>query len=287
LKTLGQVCVPRASVFDRSIRDTVYNIDDLNRIEPDRFLTENHVTEGMRQLLTEALRRMEGYPNAPGAFLLSQSMGGGKTHNLIALGLLAKHPHLRQRVMGSAATSAALGPVRVVTFNGRKTDTPLGIWGEIAEQLNRREAFGRFYAPLRPPGSDDWVELLRGDPVLIMLDELPPYFEAARAMPIGATTLDRITTTALANLLVAVASEKLPRACVVLTDLRGTAYGAGSADVSEALRDLEQESSKFVMRIDPVRLNTVELYDILRTGCSSASPSERSGGPWQRRTSGC
>ncbi len=265
-KTLLDACTPRPSVFDPTIRDTVYDLDDLDQIDPDRFFAENYITDGMRQLLSEAFKLLEGKSDsAAGAFLLSQSMGGGKTHNLLALGLLAKYPKLRQPVMGSFYTPGPLGAVRVVTFSGRKTHTPFGIWGEIAEQLNRKDVFKDFYSPLKPPGDDDWIALLRGEPVLILLDELPPYFQAARAVPVGATTLDDITTTALANLLVAVSSGKLPNACVVLTDLRASAYGAGSAAVGEALRNLELEANRSVTRIDPVRLNTNELYHILRT----------------------
>ena len=44
----------------------------------------------MCQLLSDAFDRLEGRTqNAPGAFLLRQSIGGGKTHNLLVLGLLA------------------------------------------------------------------------------------------------------------------------------------------------------------------------------------------------------
>lgn len=265
-KVLQQACVPRRWVFDPSVRDTVYDIDDLDQLDPGRFFAENYVTKGMQQLLTEVFKRLEGKSgNAPGAFLLSQSMGGGKTHNLLALGLLAKYPKWRQPVMGNFYTPGPLGAVRVVTFSGRKTNTPLGIWGEIAGQLNRREVFKDFYSPLLPPGDDDWIDLLRGEPVLILLDELPPYFQAARARQVGMTTLDHLTTTALANLLVAVTSGKLPNACLVLTDLRASAYEAGSAAISEALRNLEQEANRTVMRIDPVRLTTNEVYHILRT----------------------
>ena len=116
-----------------------------------------------------------------------------------------------------------------------------------------------------PPGDSDWVELLRGEPVLLLLDELPPYFEAMRAKEVGATTLDVITTTALANLFVAVASGKLPNACVVVTDLRASAYTSGSAAVSASLQNLEGEANRVAVRIDPVRLNSDELYHILRT----------------------
>lgn len=74
-----------------------------------------------------------------------------------------------------------------------------------------------------------------------------------------------ITTTALANLLVAVTSGKLPNVCVVMTDLRGTSYGLGSNAVNEALVNLERETQRSVTRIDPVQLASDELYHILRT----------------------
>ncbi|WP_038039187.1 DUF499 domain-containing protein [Thermorudis peleae] len=273
--TLDALCVPRDWVFDPSVHDTVHDIDELDQLDPERFFAENYVTEGMRQLLSEAFKRLEGQTeNASGIFLLSQSMGGGKTHNLLALGLLAKYPKWREPVMGSFYKPGPLGSVRVVAFSGRKTNTPYGIWGEIAEQLNRREVFRDFYSPLRAPGVENWVELLRGDPVLILLDELPPYFQAARAIQVGQTTLDQLTTVALANLLVAVASGKLPRVCVVLTDLRAQAYEAGSTAISEALRNLELEANRTATRIDPVRLNTAELYAILRQRLFKHLPGE-------------
>src|SRR5215211_5864795 len=148
VSTLAQACTPRASAFDPSVRDTVYSIDDLKSIDAGAFFEENFVTQGMRELLTEAFGRLEGKShNAPGAFLLSQSMGGGKTHNLLALGLLAKHPDYRQRVMGDFYQPGPLGAVRVLTFNGRKTNTPFGVWGDLAAQLNKQQVFVDFYSP--------------------------------------------------------------------------------------------------------------------------------------------
>ncbi len=273
MKTLHQALTPRKSVFEQRGKDTVYNLDDLDTIDATEFFGENWVTGGMQQLLTEAFKRLEGVSgSAAGAFLLSQSMGGGKTHNLIALGLLAKHPSFRQSVMGSFHETDLKSAVRVVAFSGRKT-TPFGIWGEIAQQLNKKEAFSPFYAPLQPPGTEDWVNLLKGERLLILLDELPPYFEAARAVSVGASSLDRITTVALANLLVAVNSNKLTEACLVLTDLSGAAYSIGSAALNESLGNLEKEVNRSVTRIDPVRINTNELYDILRTRLFEAPPN--------------
>lgn len=182
LPSLEQACTPRPSVFDPTVRDTVYSIDDLRSLDPAVFFAENWVTEGMRILLTEAFKRLEGKTaGASGVFQLSQSMGGGKTHNLLALGLLALHPAHRKPVMKGFYEPGPLGSVPVVTFSGRKTNTPFGIWGELAQQLNKKDVFKDFYSPLAPPGEDDWVELLRGGPSLILLDELPPYFDGQRS----------------------------------------------------------------------------------------------------------
>ena len=176
MKTLRQACVPRPATFDPARRDTVLDLSDLiaDRIDPAAFFAENHVTEGMRTLLTEGFRRLEG-KSAQGVFKLTQAMGGGKTHNLLALGLLAKQPELRAQVMGGFYRPDDIGPVRVVAFSGRESDPPLGVWGAIADQLGKRSQFNDYYSPLSAPGQTAWVNLLRGEPLVIMLDELSPY----------------------------------------------------------------------------------------------------------------
>lgn len=44
---------------------------------------------------------------------------------------------------------------------------------------------------------------VEGEPLLILLDELPPYFENARSKSIGNSDLSAVTGTTLANLFVA------------------------------------------------------------------------------------
>jgi hypothetical protein len=157
-------------------------------------------------------------------------MGGGKTHNLLALGLLAKHPDLRARVMGGFYTPDDIGPVRVVAFSGRESDAPFGVWGAIAEQLGRREQFSAYYSPLAAPGQTAWVNLLQGDPLVIMLDELPPYFVNAASKSIGNSDLSVVTATALANLLVAVGRDELSNVCLVVSDSHRVLCGRQRAD---------------------------------------------------------
>jgi len=274
MKTLKQLCTPRPTVFDPSKRDIVLDLSDLieDRINPDEFFEENYMTDGMQTLLREAFRRFEGN-SSQGIFKLTQAMGGGKTHNLIVLGLLARHPQYRQKVIGSLYSATNLGPVRVVAFTGRESDAPLGIWGAIATQLGKREVFKDYYSPLQAPGESAWVNLLKGEPLLILLDELPPYLQYAKAITIGNSDLSEVTTTALSNLLVAIGKDKLSNVCVVISDLRAT-YEQGSQQISRAIQNLENEVGRSAMSLEPVGMNTDELYHILRRRLFESTPDE-------------
>jgi predicted AAA+ superfamily ATPase len=154
MKTLKQACTPRPSIFDATKRDTVLSLNNLTRheIKPQEFFEENHLTQGMRLLLENGFKRLEG-KTEQGVFRLTQSMGGGKTHNLIAFGLLARHPEYRKRVMESFYVPETLGQVRVVAFSGRESDAPYGVWGAIAEQLGKKEFFNVTVAQSGPTSS--------------------------------------------------------------------------------------------------------------------------------------
>ncbi|MCB0192590.1 MAG: DUF499 domain-containing protein [Anaerolineae bacterium] len=275
MQSLKQLCVPRNSVFDTQRRDTVLDLNDLvgDRISPDNFFAENHITEGMKILLEQSFRRLEG-KSSQGIFKLKQAMGGGKTHNLITLGLLARHPQFRQQVMEKFYTpDPDLGPVKVVAFTGRDSDISFGIWGEIAEQLGKKDHFKDHYSPLRAPGQTAWETLFAGEKVLILLDELPAYFVDASSVTVGNSDLAQVTATALSNLLVAIGREAGNNVCLVLTDLTGS-YEKGSQQISTVLSNLDKETHRSAMTLEPVRLNSDELYHILRRRIFQELPTE-------------
>ena len=91
----------------------------------------------------------------------------------------------------------------------------------------KKEALRNYYSPLQAPGQKAWENLLKGEPLLILLDELPPYLENAKSKTIGDTNLAVVTTTALANLFAAIGKEELSNVCLVISDLKAT-YQSGS-----------------------------------------------------------
>ncbi|MDT8896656.1 DUF499 domain-containing protein [Thermanaerothrix sp. 4228-RoL] len=273
--SLKSLCQPRAIIFDPQKRDTVLDLGDLvaGKVDPYAFFEENYITEGMKTLLEYTFKRLEG-KSEQGVFRLKQAMGGGKTHNLIALGLLAKHPELREKVMGNFyLPDPNLGEVKVIAFSGRETDTPYGLWGELAKQLGKFELFKDLYSPLQAPGQNAWSRLLAGERLLILLDELPPYFQYAHAVPIGHSNLSQVTATALSNLLVAIGRPGCEQVALVITDLAAS-YESGSAQIADVLRDFENETNRSAMSLEPVRLNSDEFYHILRKRLFESLPNQ-------------
>ena len=262
MKTVAQLCKPRENVFVDTTRDDVLNLSDLveGRIDATKFFDENFKTRGMDILFNTAFNRFEG-KSATGVIRLTQAMGGGKTHNMLALALLAQSPALRKKIMGTAHESA--GVVKVIAFSGRESDAKYGIWGSLAEQLGKKDLFSGYYSPLQAPGESAWINLLQGQKILILLDELPPYLENALSIQIGNSDLCKVTITALSNLFSALGKEQLANVCLVFSDLRAT-YESGSAMLQSSFKELENEASRIALNIEPVALNSDEIYDILR-----------------------
>jgi hypothetical protein len=267
--SLQALCKPRPSVFAADRRATVLNLDTFleGKVNGTEFFEENYFTIGMLTLMDRAFRHLGGEGAGSSVFLLSQAMGGGKTHSMIALGLLAKDPVLRRSVLGNDNPAPNLGRCRVIGFNGRKTDAAGGVWGSLAEQLGKGEQFARYVSPLlTAPGPEAWKQLLGGDPLVLFLDELPPYLEYAVSVPAGNADLGVVTTAALANLFVAVAD--MDNVCLVVSDLAGTNFTIGQdklqAALDRAIQNIQAEARRIAVPITPVNPNGDELYHILR-----------------------
>jgi len=272
LKTVRDACTPHPGVFKD---DPLDDIDDLVKVRADldearEFFARSHTTAGMCQLFEQGLRRLAGTSDQA-VFELTQAMGGGKTHSLVAFGLLAQHPTLRASVVPEISASAPFETARVVTFTGRRYPDHY-FWGDIAEQLGRPELFRRFWSEVAgAPDADDWVELIGDKPTLILLDELPPWFEYAVTRRVGDGNLAQVATAALSNLLVA--ALRLPRLCIVLSNLSGTFQDAAK-ELRRAIKNAAAEARRQAKPITPVDLGGDEIYQILKKRLFDRLPSD-------------
>ena len=157
--------------------------------DPTEFYRRTYLTEGLRLLLTGALRRLGGAGGDP-VVELQTNFGGGKTHSMLALYHLfsgrsaADLPGVEAILQeaGVPQPPQARRSVLVGTALSPANTHPLGdgtvartLWGVMAHQLLGKEGYALVQASDEAgvsPGSDVLRELFnRASPCLILIDE--------------------------------------------------------------------------------------------------------------------
>lgn len=274
LKTIKQACRFNPIIRDYRMSQGIENLAQLIRDEGDgrEFFQRNYVTHGMEQLFREGLLRLSGKSDQA-VFELTQAMGGGKTHMMIALGLLARHPHLRPEVLSPDLSSRVdFAPARIAAFNGRNNPESY-LWGEIATQLGEAEAIKPYWVN-GPKAVDQaaWKQIIGPKPTLILLDELPPYLDNASTQVFGQGTLASMVVYSLSSLMTA--ALELPACAVVIANLSGS-YKAQTRVLTDAISNLQQETQRQAITITPVQLAGNEIYEILKKRLINEMPDDR------------
>jgi phenylpyruvate tautomerase PptA (4-oxalocrotonate tautomerase family) len=274
IKTVRQACRFNPIIQDYRMSQSIENLADLIKDAGDgqEFFSRNYVTHGMEQLFREGLLRLSGKSDQA-VFELTQAMGGGKTHMMIALGLLARHPHLRESFLpNNLASRIEFGQARIAAFSGRNNPDNY-IWGDIATQLGAAEAIKPYWVN-GPKAVDQrvWKEIIGDEPTLILLDELPPYLDNASTQIFGQGTLANMVVYSLSSLMSA--ALELPNCAIVIANLSGS-YKAQTKALADAISNLQQETRRQAMTITPVQLAGNEIYEILKKRLIDELPDER------------
>ncbi len=161
--------------------------------DPVEFFRRTFLTGGLRQLLTQAVERLNGQGGSP-VVDLQTSFGGGKTHSMIALYHLCSGTPLDRmpqevQDLVSAASPSGLPEVRRAVLVGHRI--PPGqpsvkddgtvvqtLWGELAWQLGGAASFALVADADRTrtnPGDALRLVLRQAGPCLILIDEWVAY----------------------------------------------------------------------------------------------------------------
>lgn len=273
LKTVKDACKVHPSTLDYQVAGGVESLAQMIDASDggQAFFAKSYLTKGMEELLRGGLLRLSGqYEEA--VFLLEQAMGGGKTHLMCALGLLAQHPSQRSNVLPSDVLQRLDDtPAQVAVFDGRNSPDHY-LWGEIAQQLGAEEIMRPFWEKgPKAPDKEVWKQVIGDRPTLILFDELPPYFLDAKTVPVGQGSLVDVLTRALGGLFTA--ALELPRCCVVLANLSDS-YHDQVKEVRKLVATVSQEAKRQAKKITPVSLEGDEVYAILRKRLFSELPTE-------------
>ena len=168
--------------------------------DPVEFFSRTYVTEGMKGLLVQALRRVNGLDGEP-VIQLKTAFGGGKTHSMLALYhlLRGRAPSKKITSIKSVLEAAevnqppvcrvavlvgtALDPAkskRLANFPGITINT---LWGEMAAQLALDAGNPKLYEFVKEadkkgvsPGSETIKNLFDAcGPCVVLIDELVAY----------------------------------------------------------------------------------------------------------------
>nr|WP_286982135.1 DUF499 domain-containing protein [Corynebacterium sp. UBA5992] len=164
--------------------------------DPVEFFARTYLTEGLRDLLSRALRRMNGEAGASPVVNLQTNFGGGKTHSMLALyHLFSGKPtkefpqELQDLISANGSRDLGAFDVKRVALVGTylKAGSPTikddgteinTLWGELAWQLGGREAYDIIAEDDRAgtnPGEALRTVIERYSPALILIDEWVAY----------------------------------------------------------------------------------------------------------------
>ena len=193
---------------------------ELEYRDPVEFFNRTYVTEGMKGLLVQGLRRVSGLDGEP-VIQLKTAFGGGKTHSMLALYHMMRsraratqiknlQPVLEEsgvsvipEVHVAVIVGTALDPAstkRPATLPGCTVNT---IWGEIAFQLAESTGNAAIYNYIKEadkkgvsPGSQTLADMFDAcGCCLILMDELVAYAKKLYGQDkLPAGTLDNFIT---------------------------------------------------------------------------------------------
>ncbi|WP_206214419.1 DUF499 domain-containing protein [Adlercreutzia sp. ZJ141] len=190
----------RNAEFAADLAQVARSEGSLEYRDPVEFFGRTYVTEGMKGLLVQSLKRVAGKDGEP-VIQLKTAFGGGKTHSMLALYHLLRSRSLVDQIPNAKpvleeAGVAEIPKVHVAVIVGtalnpakaRRPQTMPGItvntiWGEIACQLAESAGKPELYEFVRDadrkhvsPGSQALAELFNAcGCALVLVDELVAY----------------------------------------------------------------------------------------------------------------
>lgn len=275
MRTLFELCLPRDDVREGLIRESDFAADLAQVLrsaapreyqDPATFFANTHPTDGLKRLLEHVCRRLSGSGSeASSIFRLDTQYGGGKTHALIALAHAARSgrdvPAIAEFVDPALLPRAG---VRVAAFDGENADPVNGRhmgdriraftpWGELAYALGGKagyESLRKSDEERRAPGAENVRDLFRGEPAIILLDELSIYLRKVHGRD-DATQLTPFLTALFK------AVESAPGAALVFTlalgkaGLASDAYRTENEFLAGKLAEAESVAARKATLLDP------------------------------------
>ncbi|WP_353684855.1 DUF499 domain-containing protein [Thermodesulfovibrio sp. 3907-1M] len=248
MKAFTEIAIPHRDILEGRLRMETYAADlweVAKGTAPEEyrdreiFLERTYETQGLKQIITEAEKRLRG-ENADSVIQLQTPFGGGKTHTLIYLYHKAKQ-----------------WGANVVVFCGDKVGAKDNtIWEEMEKQLSGK--IERFKGKVPPGGEALKAFLKKHEPLLILMDEVHHYLVSALTEMIGDSTLSAQSLVFIQSLTNVV--KTMEKTAVFMSLPASSPYGDESSE--RLLNNLKQIVGRVERVYTPV--SDEEVADVIR-----------------------
>ncbi|MFH2110810.1 MAG: DUF499 domain-containing protein [Candidatus Bathyarchaeota archaeon] len=177
--------VSMGAIWERLELGTKVDVDP-RYLDPEGFYRRTHFTDSMRNLLKAVTRRMKG-EKAQSIHNLQVGMGGGKSHTLLLLYYLSKHPEKAEPYLKREHIADKAPQFRVAVIDGSRIDMfgkryPDGtqvntLWGVLFKALDTYEKYREIDTLGQAPSVTTLKEVLQSEPTLILIDEPTIYIQ--------------------------------------------------------------------------------------------------------------
>ncbi|WNZ47372.1 DUF499 domain-containing protein [Leptolyngbya boryana CZ1] len=241
--------------------------------DPKIFFANTFPTDGLKTLVSEVFGRLMGAAVGSPIIRLETSFGGGKTHDEIALWHIAKNGrHIEgldrfvdltlipdHPIQVAAIACQDLDPVNGV-YHPESGITTYTLWGEIAYLIGGIEGYSLLKGSDEKrvsPGTVVLERLMKGQPTLIVLDEIARHLRAGKATTVGNSDLAAQVVAFLFSLM------DLAAACNNLVFVYALASSSDSfGEETIEIREAIQASARQERVLSPS--TDVEVYNIVK-----------------------
>lgn len=269
LKNWWQVAIPHKDIKQGKLNDAIFAADLDNVVkgiapieyqDPVTFFQKTYLTNGLRNLLSNVVNRLNGEKSDP-VIQLQTPFGGGKTHALVILYHIIKN-YKQVKHLSHLDGIEVPENAKVAVFVGTNADVLGGKtpWGEIAYQLGKYEIVAEHDKERVSPGKEKLREIIESSgPTLILFDEILEYIVKANQAEKVKKIIHGQTLAFLQEISEVVAASK--NACLVIT-LPASIMEAYDEEAEKALTQLQKVSGRVESIYTPVE--GMEIYEVIR-----------------------
>lgn len=195
-----QACIPKQDIIEGKYLQAELALDLYTIAEgtakppyhnPESFFKATHPTTTLKQILQDTLDHLAGTKTINPVLLFDAGFGGGKTHTMATIYYAAKNPTNPEirKILGTTPTTKN---VRTVVIDGsayggkgvkRGENYYKTIWADFLYQLGETQLAKESDTPEGLPDRQTITQLLKKQPTLILMDELPKYLDLVKDQP--------------------------------------------------------------------------------------------------------